>query len=152
MLKKVAAILLVLLWMFVIFSFSNQKGEASGGASDEVLINVLEHTTSLERETNEMDELVETLSFPIRKCAHFLEYFILAFLIVVAFSVWGIDKHTIIITSVICILYAITDEIHQFYIAGRSAQVSDVFLDSSASLLSTLLFYKLIIKRGHHAK
>jgi VanZ family protein len=33
----------------------------------------------------------------------------------------------------ICILYAILDEVHQIFIPGRSGEIRDVFIDSSGS-------------------
>ena len=51
-----------------------------------------------------------------------------------ALYIWGIRRYTTIISASLVILYAITDEVHQFYVGGRSSQISDVLLDSSAGM------------------
>ena len=44
----------------------------------------------------------------------------------------------ILLAFLICGLYAISDEIHQLYVQGRSGQVSDVLIDSSGALVGIL--------------
>ena len=44
MIKKIASVLLILLWMFIIFSFSGDTGETSGGLTEEIIVKV---TTTL---------------------------------------------------------------------------------------------------------
>jgi VanZ family protein len=39
-----------------------------------------------------------------------------------------------------CTLYAISDEYHQSFVAGRQARILDVCIDSSGALLSTLIY------------
>ena len=39
----------------------------------------------------------------------------------------------------ICVLYAISDEIHQLFVPGRAGQVRDVLIDSSGSFLGIFL-------------
>ena len=46
-------------------------------------------------------------------------------------------------------IYAISDEIHQLFVPGRSGQVRDVLIDSAGSLLGIIIvmaFEKLLIK------
>jgi VanZ family protein len=43
-----------------------------------------------------------------------------------------------LLALLICILYAISDEIHQMFIPGRSGQVSDVLIDSTGGLVGIL--------------
>ena len=47
-------------------------------------------------------------------------------------------------------IFAGSDELHQLFVRARTAKVSDVLLDSSASLLGIYLYYLLI--RGEYEK
>ena len=40
-----------------------------------------------------------------------------------------------------CIIYAITDEIHQLFVDGITSRIFDVFVDSCGSLSSTMKMY-----------
>jgi len=44
---------------------------------------------------------------------------------------------------IICVLYAISDEIHQLFVLGRSGEVGDVLSDGRGSLLG--IFIVLIL-------
>ena len=38
-----------------------------------------------------------------------------------------------------CSIYAVTDELHQYFVPGRSCQVKDVMIDSSGALTGICL-------------
>lgn len=86
---------------------------------------------------------IETLSLIIRKLAHFTEYFILGLLVYNFISNY---KFKLYYGVLICIIYSISDEIHQLYVPGRSCQLLDILIDISGALISILLL-KLIIKK-----
>ena len=44
---------------------------------------------------------------------------------------------------ILCIIYALTDEIHQMFISDRSGEFRDILIDSIASILGILSIYKL---------
>ena len=46
---------------------------------------------------------------------------------------------------IICILYAISDKLHQLFVIGRSCELRDVFIDSLGSV-SGIIIYNLIEK------
>jgi len=50
------------------------------------------------------------------------------------------------------VLYACTDEIHQLFVPGRGAQMSDVLLDSAGAGLGIVLFVTIrrINGRSNH--
>ncbi len=148
MIKKISAILLVFIWMILIFSFSNQNGDDSQGLSDQVITGVADLLTDIDVDSPSMDAFVDKYSFIVRKLAHFFVYFILGILIMNALYIWGIRRYTTIISASLVILYAITDEVHQFYVGGRSSQISDVLLDSSAGMLAIYLYHKIIYLKG----
>lgn len=149
MVRKVVSVILVLLWMMIIFGFSKESGNESGSLSDNIIIAVTETVTDIKRDTKDMQNIIKKYSFFVRKCAHFTEYFILGFLVINALYICGVKRYSLIYTIVICILYAVSDEVHQLFVPGRSGQLSDTLLDSSASIFSSYLYHRLIImKRG----
>ncbi len=140
MIKRVVSVSLVIIWMLLIFSFSNKTGENSKSKSD-IIVNYISEVFKIKEENK------ENLTFPVRKCAHFFVYFILALLVSICLYTFDVSlKNIIIITSIICFMYACSDEIHQYFIKNRSAKISDVLLDSSASFIGAYI-YSLIHRR-----
>lgn len=150
--KKFLSIFLVIVWMGVIFSFSNEKAEDSTDLSHEVVENVVVVLTDIEKDTPKMDKVVSRVNHPVRKCAHFFVYFVLGFLVMNAFYINGVSKKRIIYSTIICMLYSISDELHQLYVDGRSGQISDVLLDTSASIFCEYLYFRFIVFRGKYEK
>lgn len=147
--------LLVLIWMIVIFSFSNQPAEASSKLSDgfinKTIIKVYEvFNGNITEEKKE--ELISKYSYPVRKFAHFTIYFILGMLVSIYLNDSIKNKSVIIYSLLICFVYACTDEFHQYFVDGRYCSFIDVLIDSIGSLISILLlnvktFLRKIIKR-----
>lgn len=86
----------------------------------------------------------------IRKNAHFFIYLILGVFVKYALNSTGISGFkSIVISLLICVAYAFTDEIHQLFVPGRGGQLSDVVIDSCGAGLGILLqltFVKFISK------
>lgn len=138
-LQKFLAWLALLVWMGVIFYFSHQSGDASMQLSD----GILDSFKSLFQ--NFLD--YHTLSYIVRKIAHFTEYFILGLLIYHLVKQYCVISKTEIIWMILfCVIYAMSDEFHQVFIGGRSPKVFDVIIDSLGSSLSILIL-QLLQKR-----
>lgn len=138
-LQKFLAWLALLVWMGVIFYFSHQSGDASMQLSD----GILDSFKSLFQ--NFLD--YHTLSYIVRKIAHFTEYFILGLLIYHLVKQYRVISKTEIIWMILfCVIYAMSDEFHQVFIGGRSPKVFDVIIDSLGSSLSILIL-QLLQKR-----
>lgn len=138
-LQKFLAWLALLVWLGVIFYFSHQSGDASMQLSD----GFLDSFESLFQ--NFLD--YHTLSYIIRKIAHFTEYFILGLLIYHLVKQYRVISKTEIIWMILfCVIYAMSDEFHQVFIGGRSPKVFDVIIDSLGSSLSILIL-QLLQKR-----
>ncbi|MBI5180712.1 MAG: VanZ family protein [Nitrospirae bacterium] len=78
------------------------------------------------------------------KIIHLLEYAVLCFLISkTLFSTLkeSVRRYTGLIAIVISLLYAISDEFHQSFVPGRSAEVYDVFADGMGAVLSQIILY-----------
>ena len=68
--------------------------------------------------------------FILKKTAHFSEYGIFSTLLYRALINSNVNKKSAMFVSVaISLIYAITDEIHQSYIPGRTPAVRDVLID-----------------------
>ena len=85
--------------------------------------------------------------FFLRKLAHITEYLIFTFLLYRAFS--GSFNMNVfrffMYPAAFSLLYAISDEIHQYFVLGRSCSAQDVLIDS----IGIIGFYILIrIKKG----
>ena len=77
----------------------------------------------------------------LRKYGHFIEFFVLEILLLSMFSCFiKVDFKIYIISLIFCLLYAFSDEIHQLYVIGRSAQVMDVCIDFCGSIIGSILF------------
>ncbi|MDF2988022.1 MAG: VanZ family protein [Eubacterium sp.] len=126
--KKVVGVLswaAVFLWMLLIFKLSSQAAVQSNGLSLGItywLQKIMEKIINME---------VSGFNHIVRKGAHFTAYLILGILSSNALRISGISKGKRFVLALgICVLYAISDEIHQLFIAGRSGQATDVMLDS----------------------
>ena len=138
---RIILIMLLLCTFFIIFGFSSQNGEQSGGISrkiSETILKVSSNYNKLEEEEKEI-VLYRTESI-IRKIAHFSIYTVVGFLLMGLLSTYKLrDKWRMIITIVIGILYAISDEFHQSFSPGRSPKITDVYIDTLGIILGVLL-------------
>lgn len=90
----------------------------------------------------------QTMVFIVRKGAHFAEYTILGGFLVPAVTEWmAVDKTPVpdsvrsirIISWLVGTLYAVTDEIHQYFVPGRSCELRDIGIDSCGVLAGVLV-------------
>ncbi len=150
--RKILSILLVLLWMFFIFVNSSATGEESGNLSGTFLEKIVLILTDVKKDSQEMDSIKNKYGLLIRKLAHFFVYFVLGILLMNALLTLGVDKNMLIYASLIGILYAISDEFHQTFVSGRSGEIRDVLLDSSATLMANYLFYRIVVLKCYAKK
>ena len=93
--------------------------------------------------------------FVVRKLAHFLEYTGLCFLFNIAL-LYTRSKKSPFLSILFTSLYAVSDEVHQIFVDGRSFQVSDILVDSCGAILGsigTMILLLVIskIKNNHKA-
>lgn len=131
--------------MYIIFSFSSQTGTQSGSLSYVISHGIVEAGDSLfgkHLSDKEIDDLAEKIQYPVRKCAHMTEYFILALCVSFPLFVYGCRKNKLLIlTAVFCVVFACTDEYHQSFVDGRGPAVKDVGIDSIGVLAAVVLIY-----------
>lgn len=106
----------VALCMAVIFSLSHETASVSSNKSNGLISLLLERFGIL------------VSAHTVRKTAHALEYCGLSLLLYHAYfqSFRTVQPLLTVLTAA---LYAASDEIHQYFIAGRACQMRDVFVD-----------------------
>lgn len=128
--------LILIVWMFIIFIFSNQphSGSVTHDMVEQILPNI------------KYDSLINIINFTIRKLAHLSEYFILT-LLTISLSKEYIKKEKIIllISIIFCFIFALTDEYHQSLVPGRTGVFTDVIIDTIGGILS-IITYKIYTK------
>lgn len=126
--------------MAVIFCLSHETATVSSSKSDSVITLLLQRFG------------ITVSSHVIRKTAHALEYSGLALLLYHAYF-QSFRRAQPLLTMLTAVLYAASDEIHQYFIAGRACQMRDVFVDFVGAAVSVAVctavwyIFRLIQKR-----
>lgn len=150
-------------WMCFIFYQGTQVGEASLAKSDVIVNQIMkvidwweetfpkkeDATTPSAVETSNPTtptisaidskvKLQQTLSYLVRKAAHFIEYLILGILLYFIFRAFNVSViNRGIYTLFVVLLCAVFDEYFQSFL-DRTSSVSDVLLDFSAGLVGII--------------
>lgn len=151
---RILLVLLIVIWMGVIFSFSSKNGEQSSKSSGRVTKTVISvcYPAYSSMAEKEQERIFGIFNFLIRKAAHFTEYFILA--VLVTFLIITFDKKgfsAIIFAASICAAFAAGDEIHQGFVSGRNPSVKDVLIDTSGAVSGSgliIIIYNIRHKSG----
>ena len=93
------------------------------------------------------DDTVHFIVLIARKCAHLIEYAVLAILLWHALrkSVKNVSNpwnwHIARLVLLLVALYAASDEFHQRFVATRTARVTDVFIDTAGGAAGLLAIW-----------
>ncbi len=129
-LKRLVFAIFIIINCIVIFSFSSQNAEKSSATSSIVVEKVTETITNINRSVKK-ESIVDTVTFFVRKTAHFSIYTLLGVWLMCEAGTYNISKKRKLIISVILGgLYAISDEFHQGFVSGRSPEIRDVCIDT----------------------
>ena len=118
--------------MVMIFLFSYQGAEISAGVSSSVYDLFIRLTGF---------DFISHGAF--RKIAHFSEFMFFGFSVIGTLYFW-LGKLKFPHSFIFCVLYSVSDEIHQYFVPGRACRIFDVFVDSCGSLFGILIFILLI--------
>lgn len=134
-------LILVIIWMIVIFIMSALDGTTSAEESN-IIVNIISKLFNITD--------ITTLTIIVRKLAHFTEYFILGLLLI---NLFKNNNKRYLYTIIIGVIYAISDEIHQLFVPGRSCDIKDVMIDTLGLLFSLIIIitYKNLTKRNNWA-
>ena len=136
---KTVGIILILIWMVSIFAFSGQVGTESSGTSRKVTEFIVQLVSDKSVEENE--ELIGNLDKIIRKLAHYTIYTLGGILIYnYANTTDKSKKEKILYSIAFGAGYAITDELHQFFVPGRSARIFDVGIDTLGVITGVFIY------------
>ena len=146
--RFVAYLIITLLIMIFIFFQSSLPADTSQEESD-IIVRFLSRFT---------DRDAEMLSFIVRKMAHFSEYTVLGLFISLTVKEHYHKKcyheehyseddfrkghfyiRHFIIPLILGVLYAVSDEIHQRFVPGRSCELRDVLIDTCGVLLGVII-------------
>ena len=129
----------VLVWMTVIFYLSHQPVTTSNGLSTEVTEVIV---SKVEVVVTNHEFNMDSANHIIRKNAHFFIYFVLGLFVCNALRKSGVNRsHGFVLSLIICVVYAISDEMHQYFVEGRGPQVKDVLIDSSGAFTGIILYF-----------
>ncbi len=123
--SRMTVYVFLLLWMVVIFSFSTLSGKETASAP--------------------------TLGYYLeRKGAHVFEYAVLMLLSFRYLRLSYVHEkfgRVLSLAAAFSLMYAVTDELHQFFVPFRGARMSDVLIDGIGVLLAALALYFFFVKK-----
>ncbi len=137
--KKIKVVWLVMsvAVMALIFFFSHQTAEVSSDTSGG-FAQILADFLGIFFKGEVYDTLLWVAQWMVRKSAHIILFALLGVCVYKSLD-FGTRKSRVIITLLICLLYAISDEIHQSFIPGRACRVTDILIDATGIAVGQLI-------------
>ena len=147
---KILSWIVVILWMALIFNFSSQSAVESDKMSTGITKIAIE---AIEKVMPNAKFNIEKFDNIVRKNAHFFIYLLLGLFVINALRRSGVCGYRqAAFTLLICILYAMSDELHQIFVPGRSAQARDVIIDGAGTCLGILIYLVIIRKKMYSSR
>ena len=165
--KKVLLVIflmsIAIVWMAVIYKLSSMNTQNSNGKSTDIIALFIEDTLEVTNEygithsnpsATKLARASQLINAPMRKVMHASVYLVLAFFIILLLNILFNNKHywiALIITMIICVGFAISDEYHQTFVSGRTGQALDVCIDSAGAVCGTAIYtsYYIMYKLGY---
>jgi len=140
--KRIISWLLVILWAGVIFYLSGKCADDSQNQSRGMINSVTGVFGTLITD----EALMTNIDGIVRETAHGIEYFIFGALVFNAVFLSGYvakdrKASNIKISVIICIIYEISDELHQIPIPGRAFEIKDLLIDTVGTVLGIVCIY-----------
>lgn len=147
MIKKLVLWILVIACAGMIFLFSSQKAEESDRVSTGVIVKIIRFFDVEETFSEaEIEGISVAFNGIVRVGAHFCIYALLGFLLALLLDSYGICGIPRILHSVLyAFLYSCSDEVHQSFVPGRSAQFSDIVTDTLGALFGAVFAALMLI-------
>lgn len=134
--------ILMILWMILIFYMSsrtNMELDSTKSFILNIMVKVFNGDDFHLLDSVAQNNILSTYSYIVSKTAHFLEYGILCYFCYLAFIYLKKYRIRYIISVLICLIYAITDEYHQSFVSSRTPRVFDVIIDVTGAVMMILL-------------
>lgn len=147
--KRILRFLPMFLIMVGIFAFSALPGDESADQSGSLLDAIIKLFGSSSGDLSE--NTYRALHLLLRKTAHFTEYALLGASACYAFKLPRLHDRRfrqLLFPWVLSTAYAVTDEIHQYYVSGRYGTWSDVLIDSAGAVTGILIWSLIMKKHG----
>lgn len=138
--------------MIVIYQFSAESKEESGDRSKDLTVILVEtfypDFELLDQSTQH--DVIKAAHIMLRKAAHFTEYALLGFLLTSLLLFIGRYLKRMakwiawVIPPVFCLLYAISDEVHQIF-SNRGPSPIDVMIDFAGAICGYLLIHVIVL-------
>lgn len=145
-LLKIVLLVLIIITFIIIFKFSGQDAEQSTSLSRGLtmyIINLAEKS-KIFLQSNFFDSPLQ-VEHILRKMAHFTIYMILGILIMSFINLFRFKKgEKIAITILAGLGYAAFDELHQSFVPGRTALLTDVMIDTIGVTIGCLIILGII--------
>ncbi len=142
------AVIFTVIWMLVIFRFSMDNAVDSSQLSMfvvRVFNKAVEILTGRNLLMTISPEHISFLEVFFRKIAHMTIYFILSITVMIFFFTFKMRmSYRMLLTLMFCFLYALSDEWHQTFVAGRAGSLMDALFDTSGAVIgifAALLLY-----------
>ncbi len=134
-LKKALLWAATLSLMAGIFAFSAQEGPSSDQLTQAAVSPLMALLGDEQAEGAALtgDTLYIVLGTLVRKAAHLCEYALLAGLIWLLMRAYGRERRWLAV--LLAVLYAVTDEVHQAFVPGRTGLARDVLIDAVGAAL-----------------
>lgn len=140
------------LWCLMIFMFSANSADTSGKQSGRIVGIVIDVFVPDYDSLSEarQEQITDTVTFIVRKSAHFTEYLVLGALVFWCLYKTKDKRLRTALAAVLTSLYSVTDELHQLFSDGRSCELRDVLIDTCGGItgaLGALLIFVIWEKR-----
>ena len=134
------------LCMMMIFIFSSHTAAESSGVSGGLIASFAErlHPGFEEMSETDQQQYIESWQFLVRKTAHFSIYALLGLLLCVPVSVVADRRYVFPISLVVAGLYAVSDEIHQYFVPGRSCEIRDMMIDFCGAVMGCAIYLLIL--------
>lgn len=136
-------LILAIATMVYVFFMSSQTAAVSTKSSGRVIETIakilIKDFESLSPENK--IEIIRMYQGIVRKTAHFAIFACLGFWVGGYLLTYTMptQKLKTIYSILFCLVYAVSDEIHQLFVAGRSCQLSDIIIDLFGALFGILI-------------
>ncbi len=150
-LKRIVFTVLTIIIMLMSFSFSSQSAPSSGKLSKGIIARGVELSAFDDVSYHIKADIIKGGDNLVRKAAHFTEYAMLSVSVYFMLLSWSKirDKKLYFFTVLICFAYALTDEVHQLFSAGRAMRFFDIFIDTTGAVFACVIIalIKLLIDK-----
>ena len=140
-------VLLILIWCVVIFYLSSRTASQSTSQSrsiTEMLIRLIDKLDGKISTDFELNRQINYFNHILRDVAHSFCYLVLSLLTVNLLYLLRIRNwKALFYTIIFCIIYSLSDEIHQIFVPGRAFQIIDLTNDALGAIIG-IIFYKCI--------